>query len=224
MTATGPSHDARVPVAILISGRGSNMQALATACADPTFPARVALVLSNEPAAPGLGWAADQGLPTAVVHHRQYDSRADFDAALDARLRAAGVRILCLAGFMRLLTPAFVQGWGDRVLNIHPSLLPAFKGLHTHERALESGVKLHGCTVHLVRPEMDSGPIVAQAAVPVRADDTPETLGARVLAQEHRIYPLALRLLAQGRLRVSGAVCHVRDATAPEAALVNPVG
>ncbi len=214
--------DSRVPVAILISGRGSNMVALAEACADPAFPARVALVLSNEPDAPGLTWAADRGLPTAVVHHRLFDSREAFEAALDERLREAGARLVCLAGFMRLLTAGFVAAWNDRVLNIHPALLPAFKGLHTHDRALAAGVRVHGCTVHMVWPEMDSGPIIAQAAVPVLADDSVETLAARVLAEEHRLYPLALRLLAEGRVRVSGAACHIHG-TAPEGwRLVNP--
>jgi len=214
----------RTPVAILISGRGSNMMALVEACADPAFPARVVLVLSNEPQAAGLTWARDRGLPTALVNHRHYPNREAFDAALDARLREVGARIVCLAGFMRLLTPGFVARWPDRLLNIHPSLLPAFRGLHSHERALDAGVRLHGCTVHLVSPEMDSGTIVAQAAVPVRADDTPDSLAARVLEQEHRIYPLALRLLAEGRLHVSGAACHVRGAKSPDGALSNPVG
>jgi phosphoribosylglycinamide formyltransferase-1 len=224
MTPAGPE-DKRVPTAILISGRGSNMMALAEACADPVFPARVVLVLSNEPDAPGLTWAADRGLPTAVIHHRAYDDRESFEAAMTERLREAGARLICLAGFMRLLTPGFVSTWGERILNIHPALLPAFKGLHTHERALDAGVRVHGCTVHLVSAEMDSGPIVAQAAVPVLADDTPETLAARVLEQEHRIYPLALRLLAEGRLHVTGAACHVRGAQGPDTGpLVNPVG
>ncbi|MQX36769.1 phosphoribosylglycinamide formyltransferase [Roseospira navarrensis] len=222
MTQEDATTDRRVPVAILISGRGSNMMALVEACADPAFPARVALVLSNEPDAAGLTWAADRGLPVAVVPHRDHETRAAFDAAMDARIREAGARLVCLAGFMRLLTPGFVEGWGDRILNVHPALLPAFKGLHTHERALDAGAKLHGCTVHLVRPEMDSGPIVAQAAVPVLPDDTPETLGARVLAQEHRIYPLALRLLAEGRVRVSGEACVIQGAEPSGAALVNP--
>lgn len=217
-----PAPDTRPPVAILISGRGSNMMALAEACADPAFPARVALVLSNEPDAPGLTWAADRGLPTAVVHHRRFDSREAFEQALDARLREAGARIVCLAGFMRLLTADFVEAWSDRLLNIHPSLLPAFKGLHTHERALAAGVRVHGCTVHLVWPEMDSGPIIAQAAIPVLADDTPDSLAARVLAEEHRLYPSALKLVAEQRVRVSGAACMVRDAVPSGERLVNP--
>jgi len=214
--------DTRVAVAVLISGRGSNMTALAEACADPDFPARIALVLSNEPDAPGLTWAADRGLATAVVHHRRFDSREAFEAALDERLRAAGAQLVCLAGFMRLLTAGFVDAWSDRLINIHPALLPAFKGLHTHDRALAAGVRIHGCTVHLVWPEMDSGPIIAQAAVPVLADDTVETLSARVLAEEHRLYPLALRLMAEERVRVSGAACQIRG-TAPDGdRLVNP--
>lgn len=220
--AASEADDRRMPVAILISGRGSNMMALAEACADPAFPARVALVLSNEPDAAGLTWAADRGLPTAVVHHRSFEDRESFDAALDARIRDSGAKLVCLAGFMRLLTPGFVDRWGDRMLNIHPSLLPAFKGLHTHERALDAGVKVHGCTVHLVRPEMDSGPILGQTAVPVLEDDTPETLAARVLAEEHRLYPRVLRLMAEGRVRVSGWICHLRDAGPSGPSLANP--
>jgi len=222
MTSAPEKEDRRVPVAILISGRGSNMMALAEACADPAFPARVALVLSNQPDAVGLSWAAERGLPTAVVHHRQFDSREAFDAALDARIRESGATLVCLAGFMRLLTPGFVERWGNRMLNIHPSLLPAFKGLHTHERVLDAGVKLHGCTVHLVRPEMDSGPIIGQAAVPVLEDDTPDTLAARVLEQEHQLYPLALRLVAEGRVRVSDWICHLTNAGPSGDNLANP--
>ncbi|KAA5604776.1 phosphoribosylglycinamide formyltransferase [Roseospira marina] len=222
MTVTPERPDTRVPVGILISGRGSNMMALAEACADPAFPARIALVLSNDPAAAGLTWAAERGLPTAVVPHRDYEDREAFENAVHAHLRDAGVRLICLAGFMRLLTAGFVERWTDRLLNIHPSLLPAFKGLHTHERVLDAGMKLHGCTVHLVRPEMDSGPILVQAAVPVLPDDSAESLAARVLAQEHRIYPLALRLMAEERVRVSGEACHIRDGAPSTEALVNP--
>lgn len=195
---------ARLKTGVLISGRGSNMAALAEASADPDFPAEIVLVLSNEPGAAGLVRAQAMDIPTAVVDHRAFDSRAAFDSALTARLEAAGVEFVCLAGFMRLLTAKFVERWRDRLLNIHPSLLPAFRGLDTHERALAAGVRLHGCTVHFVRPELDDGPIVMQAAVPVLPDDTAETLAARVLAQEHRIYPAALRLIAEGAVTVDG--------------------
>lgn len=195
--------------AALISGRGSNMAALLAAAADPAFPVEFALVLSNRPDAPGLSLAARTCVPTVVVDHRPFrGDRAAHEMAIDAALRQAQVEILCFAGYMRLLTPWLVTRWADRMLNIHPSLLPAFPGLDTHARALAAGVKLHGCTVHLVTETMDGGPILAQAAVPVLPHDTADTLAARVLAQEHVIYPLALRLFAaraQGRPPVCGA-------------------
>jgi formyltetrahydrofolate-dependent phosphoribosylglycinamide formyltransferase len=201
-------------VAILISGRGSNMAALIDAARDPAYPAEIALVLSNRPDATGLHHAAEHGIPTSVVDHRAFSGdRGAHEAAIDTALREAGVEIVCLAGYLRLLTPFLVGRWAGRMLNIHPSLLPAFPGLHTHERALAAGVKLHGCTVHLVTDAMDDGPILAQAAVPVLAGDTEETLAARVLTQEHIIYPLALRLQAEDR----------RNEPAPGAALLNPL-
>jgi len=191
-------------VGILISGRGSNMSALIDAAEDADFPAEIALVLSNRADAGGLKVAEAAGLATAVVDHKAYADRASFDAAVDARLREAGVEIVCLAGFMRLLTPPFVEAWRNRMINIHPSLLPLFPGLHTHERAIEAGMRLAGCTVHFVRAEMDSGPIIAQAAVPIAFDDTPETLAKRVLSAEHEIYPLALALVAGDLVWVEG--------------------
>ena len=200
--------------AILISGRGSNMASLIESARAADYPAEIALVLSNRPDAPGLRHAATQGIPTAIIDHRAFPGdRAAHEAAIDAALREAAVEIVCLAGYLRLLTPYLVGRWAGRMLNIHPSLLPAFPGLHTHERALAAGVKLHGCTVHLVTEAMDDGPIVAQAAVPVLAGDTEETLAARVLAQEHVIYPLALRLLSEGK----------RHEASPDAALLNPL-
>lgn len=187
-------------VAVLISGRGSNMAALLDVARDPDYPAEIVLVVSNRPQAPGLALAAEAGLETLPVDHRRFGKdRASHEAAIDAALRRAGVEIVCLAGYMRLLTPFFVRAWRGRMLNIHPSLLPAFPGLHTHERALTAGAKLHGCTVHLVTEAMDEGPILAQAAVPVLPDDDADRLAARVLAQEHVIYPLALRVFAEGR-------------------------
>ncbi|MFI5410004.1 phosphoribosylglycinamide formyltransferase [Kaistia sp. UC242_56] len=189
---------ARKRVAILISGRGSNMTALIEAAADPEFPAEIALVLSNRADAGGLARAAEAGIATAVIDHKAYGSRAEFDAAMDARLRAEAIDLVCLAGFMRLLTDGFCEGWRDRMINIHPSLLPLFPGLHTHERAIEAGMRLHGCTVHFVRAQMDSGPIIGQAAVPIALDDTPDMLSKRVLTAEHQLYPLALALVASG--------------------------
>jgi phosphoribosylglycinamide formyltransferase 1 len=192
----------RLRTAILISGRGSNMQALIESCRAADSPAETALVISNEPGAAGLAWAAAKGVPTKVLPHRDFPDRSAFDAAIDAALHGAGIQLVCLAGFMRILSDKFVEDWRDRMINIHPSLLPAFKGLDTHARALAAGAGHHGCTVHFVRPEMDTGPIIVQAAVLVEPDDTPETLAARVLRAEHRIYPMALRWIAEGRVQV----------------------
>jgi phosphoribosylglycinamide formyltransferase-1 len=188
-------------VAVLISGRGSNMTALIEAAKAQDYPAEIALVASNVPDAVGLVRAQEDGIATAVVDHRSFGAdREAFERALDARLAASRIDLVCLAGFMRLLTPWFVMRWSGRLINIHPALLPQFKGLHTHRRALEAGVERHGATVHFVVPEMDSGPIVLQEGVPVVAGDTEETLAARVLAVEHKIYPEALRLVAEGRV------------------------
>lgn len=208
--------------AILISGRGSNMAALVRAASGSGFPAEIALVLSNKADAAGLDFAREAGIPTAVLSHKDYADRLAFDAALDARLRDEGIEIVCLAGFMRLLTPWLVEAWRDRMINVHPSLLPSFKGLDTHARALETGVRLHGCTVHFVRAEMDEGPIILQAAVAVEADDTPDSLAARVLVQEHVIYPKGLELLAAGRLSVAGERVRIAGAKGGLPALVAP--
>ncbi|MDF2115625.1 phosphoribosylglycinamide formyltransferase [Roseiarcaceae bacterium H3SJ34-1] len=190
--------------AIFISGRGSNMDALIDAARAPDFPAEIALVASNRPDAAGLARAKARGIATAAVDHKIYAGRDAFEASLQQILDIHRIDFICLAGFMRLLTPTFTQRWVGRMINIHPALLPSYKGLHTHERALADGVKIHGCTVHYVVPEMDSGPIIAQAAVPVLDDDTPETLGARVLEQEHIIYPRALAAAASGRAHIVG--------------------
>lgn len=180
-------------VAILISGRGSNMQALVKAAKQPDYPAQVVLVVTNQPDAAGLSWARAEGLATSVVDHKAFKKdREAFERAIHAELETANAEIVCLAGFMRLLTPWFIDQWHNRLINIHPSLLPSFKGLDTHQRALETGVKLHGCTVHFVRPDMDAGPIIAQKAVPVLDDDDPDSLAERVLAAEHALYPHAL--------------------------------
>ena len=192
----------RVKTGVLVSGGGTNLQALIDAAAEPSFPAEIVLVISNRAGVRALERAAAAGIATEVIRHRDYDGRAPFDAALDRSLRAAGCEILCTAGFMRILTADFVDGWRGRMINIHPSLLPAFQGLHTHQRALDANVRIAGCTAHLVTPELDSGPILVQAAVPVLAEDTADTLAARVLTQEHRIYPLALRLVAEARVRI----------------------
>jgi formyltetrahydrofolate-dependent phosphoribosylglycinamide formyltransferase len=202
-------------VAILASGRGSNMAALIAAAADPSYPAEIALVLSNQPGAGALAAAAAAGIATACIDHRPYGrDRAAHEAALQAELQRHGVQTICLAGYMRLLTPFLVDSWAGQMLNIHPSLLPAFPGLHTHARALAAGCALHGCTVHLVTAVMDDGPILAQAAVPVLPGDDADMLAARVLAQEHRIYPAALAAHA-------GAVAPLRPNAS--AALLNPL-
>ncbi len=201
---TGPVSGARRRTAILISGRGSNMEALLQAAAAPDFPAEAVLVLSNRADAGGLAIARAAGIATASLSHRDYPSREAFDRAVDAVLVERAVDLVCLAGFMRVVSPWFCERWLGRMISIHPALLPAFKGLDTHARALEAGVKLHGATVHFVVPELDAGPIIAQAAVPVLDGDTPAVLAARVLEQEHVIYPRALALVASGRVRLEG--------------------
>lgn len=210
----------RKKVGVLVSGRGSNLQALLDACADPAFPAEIVLVISNKPGAHALERAAKAAVPAVVIAHGDFAGREEFDAAMDRALREAGVEIVCLAGFMRLLTKGFVEGWTGRMLNIHPSLLPSFKGLHTHQRAIEAGIKLHGCSVHLVTADLDDGPLLVQAAVPVLPDDDADTLAARVLEQEHKAYPLALKLVAEDRVSMDGPRARV-DATG-DGSLINP--
>jgi phosphoribosylglycinamide formyltransferase-1 len=215
---------AGLKTAVLISGRGSNLQALIDACAAPEFPAEIALVISNRADAAGLARAQAAGIATRVIPHRDFATRPDFDDAIDRALGEAGVGLVCLAGFMRLLGEAFVARWRDRLINIHPSLLPAFRGLETHERVLAAGVRFTGCTVHFVRADVDDGPIIVQAAVPVLPEDDVEALAARVLEAEHRAYPLALRLIAEGRVRVVGNRVAIGGAGAPTATLLNPPG
>jgi phosphoribosylglycinamide formyltransferase-1 len=210
-------------VAILISGRGSNMAALVAVAQAADFPAEIALVLSNRPDAKGLAAAQAAGIAAAVVDHVPFGTdRAAFERALQRELAAHRIELICLAGFMRLFTPEFVTHWQGHMLNIHPALLPAIKGLDTHARALAAGVKIHGATVHFVVPEMDAGPIIAQGALAVREDDTAETLAARVLAIEHKIYPLALRLVAEGRVRVENGRCRIDGVPASDRILLAP--
>jgi phosphoribosylglycinamide formyltransferase-1 len=210
-------------VAVLISGRGSNMAALTEAAKAQSFPAAIALVLSNRPDAAGLAHARAAGIATAIVDHAQHGKdRTAFERAMQDVLERNRIELICLAGFMRLLTTWFVGRWEERMLNIHPALLPAFKGLDTHERALAAGVKIHGASVHFVVPEMDGGPIIAQGAVPVRHDDTAETLAARVLKIEHRIYPLALGLVAAGRVRIDQGRCVIDGVYRSEGTLIAP--
>ena len=213
----------RVPTAVLISGRGSNMAALLAAAADPAYPAEIVLVLSNRADAAGLAHAAARGVATAIVDSRPFGrDREGFERAMEAEFARHGVELLALAGFMRVLTEGFCTRWRDRLVNIHPSLLPAFKGLDTHARALAAGVRLHGCTVHLVRAGVDEGPILAQAAVPVLPGDTEASLGARVLDQEHRLYPAALGWLAAGLVRIEGDIARIA-APGAAGALANPL-
>ncbi|MGH6646758.1 phosphoribosylglycinamide formyltransferase [Aquabacterium sp.] len=204
-------------IVILISGRGSNMEAIVEACASQQWPARIAAVISNKLDAGGLRYAADRGIATASVNHKDYATREDFDAELARTIDGFAPDVVVLAGFMRILTEGFVRHFEGRMLNIHPSLLPAFPGLHTHARAIEAGCKLAGATVHFVTPELDHGPIVVQAAVPVLPGDTPDTLSARVLQQEHAVYPRAVRWFVEGTLQVNG---HQVAQTEGEAQLV----
>ena len=192
-------------VGILISGRGSNMMALVEAARAPDYPSEIAAVISSRPEAPGLAWAQAQGLRAKALDHKAYSSREAFDEAVHTELTAAGAELVALAGFMRIQSAAFVRQWSGRQLNIHPSLLPLFKGLHPQRQALEAGVRISGCTVHFVTEEMDAGPIIAQAAVPVLPDDNPDTLAARILVAEHRLYPHALRLVATGDATMDGS-------------------
>jgi phosphoribosylglycinamide formyltransferase-1 len=201
-------------VGILISGRGSNMASLIEAAQAPGYPAEIAIVISNRPNAAGLARAEAAGIRTAVVDHALFADRVSFDAEIGRALDGAGVEFVCLAGFMRILSDGFVKARLGRMLNVHPSLLPSFKGLHSHRQALAAGVRIHGCTVHFVVPELDSGPIISQAAVPVHHGDDEEALATRVLAQEHRLYPLGLALVASGRARLeAGRTVYAGDAT-----------
>ena len=220
------SRDRPLKIAVLISGRGSNLQALIDHFGPqiPDSPIEIVLVLSNRADALGLERAKAAGLKTVVVDHKAYATRADFDAAMNREILDAGAELVALAGFMRLMTEDFINAWRDRMVNIHPALLPALKGLHTHERAVKRGLRVHGCTVHFVRPEMDTGPIIAQAVVPVLPDDDAESLGDRVLAAEHRLYPMALRLIAEGKVAVEDERAIIRDAAFAGGLLFNPLG
>ena len=212
------SADQPVKVGILISGRGSNMEAILNA----RLPVQIAAVISNEPTAKGLATAQSHNIPTAVVPHRAFTDRETFDAALAMEINRYQADLIVLAGFMRVLTEEFVVRYLGRMINIHPSLLPSFTGLHTHQRALEAGVRLHGCTVHFVTPGLDSGPIIAQAAVPVLADDTEDTLAARVLAEEHRIYPQAIRWLCEGRVKLADDTVVYAEVATARGTLISP--
>lgn len=194
----------RHPIAVLVSGGGTNLQAIIDACERGEIPCRVALVLSNKEDAYGLVRAKKHGIPTEVVRHRDFPSREAFDERLVETIRRSGAELVCLAGFMRVLTPVFVRAFPNRILNIHPALLPSFPGTHGQKQALEYGVRFSGCSVHFLDEGVDTGPIIVQAVVPVYNDDTEESLGSRILTQEHRIYPMAIRLFFEGRLKIEG--------------------
>lgn len=213
---------ANARIAVLISGRGSNLQALIGACADPDYPGEIALVISNKPKAQGLERAREAGIPQEVIDHKDFQTREDFEAALNHALKTAKADFVCLAGFMRVLTPGFASDWRGRLINIHPSLLPSFEGLHVHERTIQAGVKIAGCTVHFVSAEVDNGPIIGQAAVPVLPGDDEDTLAARILEQEHRLYPACLRLLIEGKARLAAGAVVYDDSVRADGALINP--
>jgi len=217
-----PTPNKKPRVAVLISGRGSNMMTLVEAAKAADFPAEIAMVVANRPGAAGLEWAKQQGLPTLGMDHKLYENRAHFDGQLMGVLKSANIDLIALAGFMRLLSEDFVTMWRDKLINIHPSLLPSFKGLNTHQRALDASCKVTGCTVHFVRPEMDVGPIIAQAAVPIHVGDTADSLASRVLAAEHKIYPNALALVASGRARVVGERVEIVGEVNQQTALFSP--
>jgi phosphoribosylglycinamide formyltransferase 1 len=212
----------RKRTAILISGRGSNMRSLIEHARNPSYPAEIVLVVSNRPDAAGLAFAKENNIACAVVDHKIYARREEFERSMQVLLELHRIELICLAGFMRMLTPCFIGQWQGRLLNIHPALLPAYRGLNTHARALADGVKIHGCTVHFVVPAMDAGPIIAQAAIAVRDSDTPESLAARVLAEERAIYPAALGRVAEDRLRVQGNRVFCGDPTSESAPLRVP--
>jgi phosphoribosylglycinamide formyltransferase-1 len=209
-------------IAVLLSGRGSNLKALIDACGAASFPAEIVLAISNVPDAPGLQHAKDAGIATLTIDHRKFPNRDAFDSALDVALNDCAADLVCLAGFMRILTTDFVERWRDRMLNIHPALLPAFKGLDAQQQALDAGVKLAGCSVHFVRPGMDEGPIIAQAAVPVLSNDTAETLSARILIQEHVLYPLAIKLITDGQIRIENEIAIIDRGGDAQGTLISP--
>ena len=209
-------------IGVLISGRGSNLRSLIEAQVGGQLSAEIAAVISNVPDASGLEIAASHGIPIKVINHKEFDGRESFEGALNKALILADIDLICLAGFMRILSDTFVNNWRDRLINVHPSLLPSFKGLNTHERALEAGVCFTGCTIHFVRPAMDDGPIILQAAIPTLPQDTPETLANRVLQQEHIIFPLAVRMIAEGRVKVEGNVVKIEGASFHSTPIINP--
>jgi len=212
----------RLKIAILISGRGTNMQALMDYCSTTDAAAEIKLVISNVPNAFGLKRAKDAGISTEVINHKRYSDRESFESMITKTLKFHKIELVCLAGFMRLLTNSFVDCWRDKLINIHPSLLPAFKGINTHKRALKAGVRFSGCTVHFVRREMDSGPIINQAVVPILPDDNPDVLAQRVLTAEHRCYPHALSLIARGKTKIVDEKVLIEGSETQDTVICNP--
>ena len=212
----------RTRLGVLISGSGSNLQSLIDACAAPDYPAEIKLVLSNKADAFGLERAAKAGIDSTAVAQKSFPDRESFERALTEKLEAANIELVILAGFMRILTPYFVEHWRDRLVNIHPSLLPSFKGTDTHAQALAAGVKLHGCSVHYVRPGLDDGPIIGQAAVPVLPGDDPKSLAARVLTAEHKLYPACVRAICEGRVKLVDEICQISGSDDASTPLINP--
>jgi len=213
----------KLKLGVMISGSGTNLQALIDACGESAFPAEVSVVISNRPDALGLTRAQKAGIKTVCIDHTNFEDRTAFELAIHKSLQEHKVELVCLAGFMRILNAEFVNRWKDRMINIHPSLLPSYKGLHTHARAIEDGVRFGGCTIHFVRPEMDDGPIIMQAAVPISDNETEESLTQKVLQYEHQLYPAAVRLIAEGKVRVSARKCVFTDVDLGMEGLVSPV-
>jgi phosphoribosylglycinamide formyltransferase-1 len=214
---------AKLRLAVMISGSGTNLQALIDACAAPDYPAEIQVVISNRPNAKGLERAEKAGIKAIAIDHKEFETRESFEDAIHDCLKDHNTQLVCLAGFMRILNAEFVNRWKDRMINIHPSLLPSYKGLHTHARAIEDGVRFGGCTIHYVRPEMDAGPIIMQVAIPIASDETEETLAAKTLTFEHQMYPAAVRLIAEGKARVSGNKVVFSDTEMGDQGLISPL-
>ncbi len=212
----------QLKLGVMISGSGTNLQALIDACRQSDYPAQISVVISNRPNAKGLERAKEAGIDAVCIDHTGYDDRASFEDAIHNCLKEHDVELVCLAGFMRILNAEFVNRWKDRMINIHPSLLPSYKGLHTHARAIEDGVRFGGCTIHFVRPEMDDGPIIMQAAVPISEDETKDSLATKILQYEHEMYPAAVRLIAEGKVRVSARKCVFKDVDLNPAGVISP--
>lgn len=213
----------KLRLAVMISGSGTNLQALIDSCQQENYPAQIEVVISNRPDAKGLHRARNAGLKAICIDHKDYDSREAFEDAVHECLTEHKTQLVCLAGFMRILNAEFVNRWKDRMINIHPSLLPSYKGLHTHARAIEDGVRFGGCTIHYVRPEMDNGPIIMQTAVPIATDETEESLAGKVLTYEHKMYPAAVRMIAEGKVRVSGHKVVFTDIDLGTEGLISPL-